>query len=49
MEGEEKLSVSMSLGATLARPDDTPESVIRRADSLMYRSKAAGRNRVTIG
>jgi diguanylate cyclase (GGDEF)-like protein/PAS domain S-box-containing protein len=39
--------VTISLGVTLARIQDTPETLIRRADSLMYRSKEAGRNRTT--
>jgi diguanylate cyclase (GGDEF)-like protein/PAS domain S-box-containing protein len=39
--------VTISLGATLARPDDTLESLIKRADGLMYMSKAAGKNVVT--
>ena len=43
------ISVTLSLGATRVRPDDTPESVVARADALMYRSKAAGRDQVTIG
>ena len=43
------IAVTLSLGATRMRPDDTPESVVARADALMYRSKAAGRDRVTIG
>lgn len=41
------LHVTVSLGTTLARIQDTPETLIQRADDLMYRSKAAGRNRVT--
>ena len=45
----QKLSVTASIGATLALPDDTPESIIHRADTLMYASKSAGRNCVTIG
>lgn len=49
MVGTTKLSVTASLGATLGIPGDTPESVTRRADSLMYVSKMSGRNRVTIG
>jgi diguanylate cyclase (GGDEF)-like protein/PAS domain S-box-containing protein len=41
------LHVTISLGATLARLQDTPETLIHRADELMYRSKTAGRNRFT--
>lgn len=41
------LHVTVSLGATMALPDDTPESVIRRADRLMYASKQSGKNRLT--
>lgn len=47
--GNDKLSVTASLGATLALPGDTSKTVIKRADSLMYASKKSGRNRVTIG
>jgi len=43
------IAVTVSIGATKAREDDTTETVITRADSLMYMSKEAGRNRVTIG
>ena len=42
-------SVTVSIGATLARGDDTPESLIHRADKLMYLSKAQGRNRTSFG
>jgi diguanylate cyclase (GGDEF)-like protein/PAS domain S-box-containing protein len=45
-EGE--INVTVSIGATLMRPDDDRESLIARADSLMYRSKQDGRDRVTI-
>ena len=41
------LHVTISLGVTLARLPDTPETLIHRADGLMYRSKAAGRNLFT--
>jgi len=40
------LTVTISIGATLILPTDTPESVIRRADELMYESKQSGRNQV---
>jgi diguanylate cyclase (GGDEF)-like protein/PAS domain S-box-containing protein len=43
------LNVTASIGATLLYSNDTPDSLIRRADSLMYRSKEAGGNRVTVG
>jgi diguanylate cyclase (GGDEF)-like protein/PAS domain S-box-containing protein len=43
------LHVTISLGATMARIQDTPETLIHRADDLMHRSKAAGRNRLTFG
>jgi len=47
--GSQNLRVTVSIGATRPYSNDTPESIIRRADELMYRSKQAGRNRVTIG
>jgi diguanylate cyclase (GGDEF)-like protein len=43
------LSTTISIGGTLVRKDDTLESVVDRADRLMYQSKAAGRNLITIG
>lgn len=42
------LRVTVSLGATLARAEDTVDTLIKRVDMLMYRSKEAGRNRVTL-
>jgi diguanylate cyclase (GGDEF)-like protein/PAS domain S-box-containing protein len=41
--------VTISVGATLVRNEDTLESLIYRADKLMYKSKADGRNRISIG
>jgi diguanylate cyclase (GGDEF)-like protein len=46
---EKRLAVTISIGGTLLSPSDSPETLIHRADELMYRSKQAGRNRVTIG
>lgn len=47
--GRGSLRVTVSIGATLAQPEDTPESLVKRADELMYASKLGGRNRLTIG
>ena len=46
---EQGLSVTLSIGATLLRTEDTLDGLIQRADELMFKSKRAGRNRVTIG
>jgi diguanylate cyclase (GGDEF)-like protein/PAS domain S-box-containing protein len=42
-------SVTVSIGATLARAEDSLESLIHRADKLMYLSKSQGRNRTSFG
>jgi len=39
--------VTISVGATLARSDDTETTVLERADRFMYESKSKGKNRVT--
>ena len=44
-----KISVTISMGGTLIQKDDTIESLINRADILLYNSKSAGRNHLTIG
>jgi len=49
MAGSEKILVTVSLGATLASAEDSLESLLNRVDRLMYQSKEAGRNRVTLG
>ena len=43
------LFTTISIGGTLVRKADTIDSVVDRADRLMYQSKANGRNRITIG
>lgn len=48
MKNDEKLTVTVSIGATLARSRDTNEIIVKRADALMYQSKSNGRNQVTI-
>jgi diguanylate cyclase (GGDEF)-like protein/PAS domain S-box-containing protein len=47
--GENTLRITISAGATIALPGESPDAVIRRADKLLYESKNAGRNRVTTG
>ncbi len=49
LHGEEKLQVTISIGATLVKEGDDAKSLVHRADMLMYESKAAGRNRLTFG
>lgn len=47
MIDNKRLIVTASIGATQAMESDSAETVISRADTLMYQSKSAGRNRVT--
>ena len=46
---ERIVSATISIGGTLVQDGDTIESLIDRADRLMYKSKTNGRNRLTIG
>ena len=46
-DGGPDLRVTVSIGATLLRRGDTRDKVVARADSLMYESKEAGRDRLT--
>jgi len=45
---EDKLRVTISIGATMVEAGDTIEKIVKRADENMYRSKSEGRNRVTL-
>jgi diguanylate cyclase (GGDEF)-like protein len=46
---EEKIYVTTSIGAAIVHETDTTiNSIVERADQLMYQSKQAGRNRVTL-
>ena len=49
IDNQNVLSVTISIGATMIREDDTVETLIKRADKMLYRSKEEGRNRVTMG
>jgi diguanylate cyclase (GGDEF)-like protein/PAS domain S-box-containing protein len=46
--GSEHLKVTVSIGGTVARPDDTEKSTMRRIDQLMYSCKHAGRNKCCV-
>ena len=48
LEDGQSVSVTVSIGGTMAEKGDTLESLVRRADRRMYLSKSAGRNRVTV-
>jgi len=45
----EKLHVSISIGATLMHESDNIDTLLKRADNLLYQSKNAGRNRLSMG
>jgi diguanylate cyclase (GGDEF)-like protein len=42
------MRVTISIGGTLARQKDTRQTVVARADRLLYESKAKGRNLTTL-
>lgn len=44
----EFIDVTISIGASISRMNDTPEVLIKRADQLMYRAKLSGRNCVIV-
>lgn len=45
--GEQKISVTSSIGVAARGADARADALMRRADKALYRAKAAGRNRVT--
>ncbi len=42
------VEVTVSIGCATVKSDDTPESLVSRADALMYAAKKLGRNRVVM-
>ncbi|WP_372594861.1 diguanylate cyclase [Actinotalea sp.] len=47
MEQAVGVRITASFGVTSMRPNESPASVLRRVDELMYQAKAEGRDRVT--
>ena len=43
------LNITVSIGATFAKPTDTLDSVVTRVDGLMYKSKLSGGDRISMG
>ncbi|MBK5247141.1 MAG: sensor domain-containing diguanylate cyclase [Peptostreptococcaceae bacterium] len=48
VEGKE-VKVTISIGATMVMGEDTIETLLKRADALLYKCKEEGRNRVSFG
>jgi diguanylate cyclase (GGDEF)-like protein len=46
--GTQLVSVTASIGGTLAKPDDTEKSLLIRGDSFMYECKHTGKNRCIV-
>ncbi|OPZ84606.1 MAG: Response regulator PleD [bacterium ADurb.Bin429] len=47
-ESQGILKVTVSAGATMVAPDDSAETLLKRADMLLYRAKDSGRNCVLV-
>jgi diguanylate cyclase (GGDEF)-like protein/PAS domain S-box-containing protein len=45
---EEKITISISIGATMSRKGETPTELMCRVDELLYTSKSSGRNCVSM-
>lgn len=47
--GQEQLTITVTLGLTMGKEGDTPESLFERADQALLEAKRAGRNQVGVG
>lgn len=45
---ESRVAVTLSMGLAVATQEDDSESILQKADAALYRSKEAGRNRLTL-
>lgn len=43
---DERVNLTVSVGATEATPEDTPQGLLKRVDRLLYEAKRTGRNRI---
>jgi diguanylate cyclase (GGDEF)-like protein/PAS domain S-box-containing protein len=46
--GKDKIGVTISIGGSSVKKDDTVDGLLKRVDALMYKSKTDGRNRVSM-
>jgi len=44
--GHQPVQATLSIGVTLARPGESVDGLIARADQAMYQAKQGGRNQV---
>jgi two-component system cell cycle response regulator len=44
--GSISLDITCSIGVTMSTPEDTTDSIMKRADDALYQAKRDGRNRV---
>ena len=47
-ENMDSIRVTVSIGGSLGRIDDSADTLVHRADQMMYRSKQGGRNMISI-
>jgi len=45
---QDSFNVTVSIGGTMYQENDTVESIVNRADTLMYQAKKTGKNRSVI-
>jgi diguanylate cyclase (GGDEF)-like protein/PAS domain S-box-containing protein len=46
--GSRVVETTISVGGTVSQQEDAPETLLQRADRMMYQSKEQGRNRATV-